>query len=80
MQDSSNAILKEIQEITSKWEVRPNGNHYNSKISATIYQRGGDWKFVHDGQQKKGQRPAQIQSPFALQTTLSQGRITPMIF
>lgn len=54
MQESSNAILKEIEEINSKWEVRPNGNHYNSKISATIYKKEGEWKFVHDGQHKKG--------------------------
>ncbi len=54
MKDASLAILREIEEISSKWEVRPNGNHYNSKISATIYKTDGTWKFVHDGQHKKG--------------------------
>lgn len=49
MQKASRAILKEIEEIASKWELKPNGNYYNPKISATVYKNKNDeWKFIHE--------------------------------
>ncbi len=73
MKELSGSILQEIDDINQSWTLRPNGNHYNSKISATIYKRDGEWKFVHDGQHKKGATTGEDTIPLCLADYLISG-------
>lgn len=73
MQKASDSIVKEIEDISQAWARRPNGNHYNSKISATIYKNDREWKFVHDGQHKKGAATFQDTIPLCFADYLISG-------